>query len=240
MPNRCARSVLLLPLRLFSFHVPSLSLFLPPSPREVILRPRNNSERKLAQGNEIYSSGLRAGELTTTPARALGIHRRQLPQTPWSVPSRRLFSRSPSREHARDHPLFFLIPLPSPSTSRRRFPAISRKSLETPRHFVPHCLTCALTTLSAQNQPNILLRDRTPGPSLVYDGGLLESTCTRLTLSSFRGASYEAVRARCGGTSVSFPIFLCPTRATSIARCRSFLYLSFSLSLFHSLFFEHT
>lgn len=222
-----ASATLLLPRALF--------LSLSPSPREVILRPRNNSERKLAQGNEIYSSGLRAGELTTTPARALGIHRRQLPQTPWSVPSRRLFSRSPSREHARDHPLFFLIPLPSPSTSRRRFPAISRKSLETPRHFVPHCLTCALTTLSAQNQPNILLRDRTPGPSLVYDGGLLESTCTRLTLSLSAELLMKPC-ARCGGTSVSFPIFLCPTRAASIARCRSFLYLSFSL--FHSLFFE--
>lgn len=150
------------------------------------------------------------------------------------MPSRRLFSRSPSREHARDHPLFFLIPLPSPSTSRRRFPAISRKSLETPRHFVPHCLTCALTTLSAQNQPNILLRDRTPGPSLVYDGGLLESTCTRLTLSLSAELLMKPC-ARCGGTSVSFPIFLCPTRA-SIYRSLSFISLSFFLSLSLTLF----
>lgn len=67
MPNGCARarsrSLPLLPLRLFSFP-PSQPPTAPPltlSRREVILRPRNNSERKLARGNEIYSSGLRAG-----------------------------------------------------------------------------------------------------------------------------------------------------------------------------------
>lgn len=147
MPNGCASerasALLLLPLRLYCRRALLLLPLAPPALREVILRPRNNSERELARGNEIYSSGLRAGELTTTPARrgSASSHRRPLGRAIEGCSFLTGACESPST----------LLPYCSRRLRRRRslcFPAISRKSLGTPRHFVPHCLTCALTIRS--------------------------------------------------------------------------------------------